>query len=144
MRKSNFAPRLQPSLLDEARQMAEAEGVALNQLINVARRNTSRIVPPAPTFQRHSPSSSAPASAIHRRRATSYAAPGSGRRLAAVHRAAAVLSDITPYDLMRMVLSSVKAEILVALPVWVAVRTIDFVMGGPARRRKHQGERKDP
>jgi hypothetical protein len=36
MRKSNFAPRLQPSLLDEARQMAEAEGVALNQLINVA------------------------------------------------------------------------------------------------------------
>jgi hypothetical protein len=51
---------------------------------------------------------------------------------------------ITPYDLMRMVLSSVKAEILVALPVWVAVRTIDFVMGGPARRRKHRGERKDP
>jgi hypothetical protein len=36
MRKSNFALRLQPSLLNEARQMAEAEGVALNQLINVA------------------------------------------------------------------------------------------------------------
>ena len=36
MRKSNFAPRLQPSLLDEARKLAEAEGVALNQLINVA------------------------------------------------------------------------------------------------------------
>jgi hypothetical protein len=36
MRKSNFALRLQPPLLDEARQMAEAEGVALNQLINVA------------------------------------------------------------------------------------------------------------
>jgi hypothetical protein len=36
MRKSNFALRLQPSLLDEARQAAEAEGVALNQLINVA------------------------------------------------------------------------------------------------------------
>jgi hypothetical protein len=36
MRKSNFALRLQPSLLDEARQVAEAEGVALNQLINVA------------------------------------------------------------------------------------------------------------
>jgi hypothetical protein len=75
MRKSNFALRLQPSLLDEARQMAEAEGVALNQLINVAvaeklsalrTENTSRIVPPAPTFQRHSPSSSAPASAIRR------------------------------------------------------------------------------
>ena len=36
MRKSNFALRLQPSLLDEARKLAEAEGVALNQLINVA------------------------------------------------------------------------------------------------------------
>jgi hypothetical protein len=36
MRRSNFALRLQPSLLDEARRMAEAEGVALNQLINVA------------------------------------------------------------------------------------------------------------
>ena len=36
MRKSNFALRLQPSLLEEARAMAEAEGVALNQLINVA------------------------------------------------------------------------------------------------------------
>ena len=36
MRKSNFALRLQPSLLDEARRVAQAEGVALNQLINVA------------------------------------------------------------------------------------------------------------
>jgi len=36
MRKSNFALRLQPSLFDEARQAAKAEGVALNQLINVA------------------------------------------------------------------------------------------------------------
>jgi len=36
MRKSNFALRVQPSLLDEARKLAEAEGVALNQLINVA------------------------------------------------------------------------------------------------------------
>jgi hypothetical protein len=36
MRKSNFALRLQPSLLDEARKAADAEGVALNQLINVA------------------------------------------------------------------------------------------------------------
>ena len=36
MRKSNFALRLQPSLLDEARRLADAEGVALNQLINVA------------------------------------------------------------------------------------------------------------
>src|SRR5437763_12695683 len=36
MRRSNFALRLQPSLLDEARKTAESEGVALNQLINVA------------------------------------------------------------------------------------------------------------
>ena len=36
MRKSNFALRLQPSLLEEARKMAGDEGVALNQLINVA------------------------------------------------------------------------------------------------------------
>jgi hypothetical protein len=36
MRKSNFALRLQPSLLEEVRKLAEAEGVALNQFINVA------------------------------------------------------------------------------------------------------------
>jgi hypothetical protein len=36
MRKSNFALRLQPSLLEEARKLAAAEGVALNQFINVA------------------------------------------------------------------------------------------------------------
>ena len=36
MRKSNFALRLQPSLLEEARRLAEADGVALNQFINVA------------------------------------------------------------------------------------------------------------
>ena len=36
MRRSNFALRLQPALLEEARRLAESEGVALNQLINVA------------------------------------------------------------------------------------------------------------
>ena len=36
MRKSNFALRLQPSLLEELRTIAASEGVALNQLINVA------------------------------------------------------------------------------------------------------------
>ncbi len=36
MRKSNFALRLQPSLLEEARKAAESDGVALNQFINVA------------------------------------------------------------------------------------------------------------
>lgn len=36
MRKSNFALRLQPSLLEEVRVVAKAEGIALNQFINVA------------------------------------------------------------------------------------------------------------
>jgi len=36
MRKSNVALRLQESLLNEARRVAETEGVALNQFINVA------------------------------------------------------------------------------------------------------------
>jgi hypothetical protein len=36
MRKSNFALRLQPALLEEIRKLAASEGVALNQLINVA------------------------------------------------------------------------------------------------------------
>jgi hypothetical protein len=36
MKRSNFALRLQPSLLEEARRTAKDEGVALNQLINVA------------------------------------------------------------------------------------------------------------
>lgn len=36
MRKSNVALRLQSSLLEEARRVAETEGVALNQFINVA------------------------------------------------------------------------------------------------------------
>ena len=36
MKKSNFALRLQPSLMEEAKKVAKAEGVALNQLINVA------------------------------------------------------------------------------------------------------------
>ena len=36
MRTSNFALRLQRSLMKEARRAAQREGVALNQLINVA------------------------------------------------------------------------------------------------------------
>jgi hypothetical protein len=36
MRRSNVALRLQASLLDEVRRVAETEGVALNQFINVA------------------------------------------------------------------------------------------------------------
>ena len=36
MRQSNFALRLQPSLMESARRIAANEGVALNQIINVA------------------------------------------------------------------------------------------------------------
>jgi hypothetical protein len=36
MRTSNFALRLQPTLLEAARNIAQSEGVALNQLINTA------------------------------------------------------------------------------------------------------------
>jgi hypothetical protein len=36
MRTSNFALRMQPTLLEEAKAMAKDEGIALNQLINVA------------------------------------------------------------------------------------------------------------
>jgi hypothetical protein len=36
MRKSNFALRLQPSLLEELRGVAQAEDTTLNQFINVA------------------------------------------------------------------------------------------------------------
>jgi len=36
MRKSNFALRLQPSLLEELRGVAKAEDTMLNQFINVA------------------------------------------------------------------------------------------------------------
>ena len=36
MRRSNVALRLQTSLLQEARRVAETDGVALNQFINVA------------------------------------------------------------------------------------------------------------
>jgi len=36
MKQSNFALRLQPSLMEASRKLAESEGVALNQLFNVA------------------------------------------------------------------------------------------------------------
>ena len=36
MRKSNVALRLPPHLLDEARRVAKAEGIALNQLISTS------------------------------------------------------------------------------------------------------------
>ena len=58
MRRSNFALRVPPTLLAEARKAAESEGVALNQLITLAlaekslpceRKNTSRNAHDEPT-----------------------------------------------------------------------------------------------
>lgn len=50
MRKSNFALRLQPSLLEEARKLAQSEGVALNQLINVAVAREALCAPDSPRW----------------------------------------------------------------------------------------------
>ncbi len=61
MKRSNLALRLQPSLLDKARELAESEGVALNQLIkwrsqkrflSYVRRNTSPLGRAAPILAR--------------------------------------------------------------------------------------------
>ena len=51
MRRSNFALRVQKSLLEEARKLAEAEGVALNQFINVALAEKLAAMRPASYFR---------------------------------------------------------------------------------------------
>jgi hypothetical protein len=92
MKKSNFALRLQLSLMKEAKKVAQAEGVAMNQLINVAvaekcqrcaRRSTLLSVPPksnikkalqllrrAGTGNQPMPGDELPTTAPPRRRAT--------------------------------------------------------------------------
>ena len=81
MRRSNFALRLQPSLLEEARKLAEMEAVALNQFINVAvaeklsaPRTESYFVtaPSVAISPERSKSSSALASATRRSGATPF------------------------------------------------------------------------
>ena len=88
MKKSNFALRLQPSLIEEARKIAKAEGVAVNQLINVAvvekmsplrTRSTSRNVPRGATSPRPSAFSSEPGLVPHRSPTTSCRRSGAGR-----------------------------------------------------------------
>jgi hypothetical protein len=51
MRKSNFALRLQPSLLEEARKLAESEGVALNQANQPGGRGEALGAPDLGLFQ---------------------------------------------------------------------------------------------
>src|SRR5260370_35596628 len=50
MRRSNVALRLQTSLLEEAKRVAASEGVALNQLINVAVAEKISALRPAEYF----------------------------------------------------------------------------------------------
>jgi hypothetical protein len=85
MRRSNVALRLQASLLEEARRVAEAEGVALNQFINVAvveklsalrTEDYSANAHSAPMPAEQSEYSSARARAIRRGRATKWPSPG--------------------------------------------------------------------
>lgn len=54
MRRSNFALRVPPSLLDEARKVAESEGVALNQLITLALAEKISIIRTADYFTERS------------------------------------------------------------------------------------------
>jgi hypothetical protein len=61
MRKSNFALRLQPALLDEVRKLAAAEGVALNQLINVAVAEKLSALRTADYFAEHAARADVPA-----------------------------------------------------------------------------------
>jgi hypothetical protein len=51
MRRSNFSSRLPPSLLEEARKAANKEGVALNQLINIAVAEKVSALRTEPYFQ---------------------------------------------------------------------------------------------
>jgi hypothetical protein len=53
MKTSNFALRLQPTLLEEAREFAKSEGVALNQLINVAVAEKLAVARTMQFFQRY-------------------------------------------------------------------------------------------
>ncbi len=53
MRTSNFALRLQQSLMEEAKAMAKAEGVALNQLINIALAEKVATLRTAAFFERY-------------------------------------------------------------------------------------------
>jgi len=53
LKTSNFALRLQPTLLEEARAFAKSEGVALNQLINVAVAEKLAVARTMEFFQRY-------------------------------------------------------------------------------------------
>ena len=53
MKTSNFALRLQPTLMEEARALAKSEGVALNQLINVAVAEKLAVTRTMEFFQRY-------------------------------------------------------------------------------------------
>ena len=83
MRKSNFALRLQPSLLEEARKLAEAEGVALNQLINVAVAEKLSALRTADYFTARAARADIPKALKILKRAGSWQAADKGRRYSA-------------------------------------------------------------
>jgi len=64
MKKSNFALRLQPALMEEAKKVAKAEGVAVNQLINVLSLKRSRRCAPKGT-SRNAPRKAQPSRHVH-------------------------------------------------------------------------------
>jgi uncharacterized membrane protein len=45
---------------------------------------------------------------------------------------------VTVYGLTRMGAWTIKALLIVALPIWLAARLVDFVLGGPAKRKAKQ------
>jgi len=55
MKKSNFALRLQASLMDEARKVARGEGVAVNQLINYVAPCVTLVHPEEPARAAQTP-----------------------------------------------------------------------------------------
>lgn len=87
MRQSNFALRLQPSLLEEARQAADAEGVALNQLINVAVAEKLAALRTERYFRERSARASVPAALDILSRAGVGNAPAEGDEIAVPPRA---------------------------------------------------------
>ncbi len=53
MKTSNFALRLQPTLMEEAKALAKAEGVAVNQIINIALAEKLAATRTAAFFERY-------------------------------------------------------------------------------------------
>jgi hypothetical protein len=69
MKTSNFALRLQPTLMEEAKALAKSEGVALNQLINVAVAEKLAVTRTMEFFQRYTRDADVPRALVLLKRA---------------------------------------------------------------------------